>query len=550
VTPPDPAAAPPPLPGPDGRRGLLALVLLGTTLRLGLVWSGACDNRVVADDAFYYFTIARNVAAGLGATFDGLAPTNGFHPLWMLLLTPVFALARALHLGPWVAVHLALSLCALLDIVTGVVLWRLLRRLGAPRGAHWAAAVWFLSPFTVLLSLRGLESALNVALFAVWLAALAPALGDRAADARRGLSVGIVTGVAFLARTDNGPLLGVALAAATLAVLLARWRDRAAGGTARAWGRGLAFLVVAGLVATLLALPWFLWNLGTFGTPWQVSGAAKLANPQIFGHVPGDWPNRVRFLLAAVWVPAYFVAGETMKQRPAYLAVATAAWVALAALAPFLLRALWRPRAAAQLAVTVALGVTLLAHAAVYVLVLRTYVVWYATVPVFILVALFVGLGAERLLGRMPAPGRVVAAALALLAAGAIYGQYFHATRFVPHGEERVVRPILTKIARQAPGTRTVGVFNAGAAGYFAPEVGPLAVVNLDGLVNNAAVEAWRAGGYLGYLERNVDVIIDDADGALNFLLGPGQRPRFEERYPRWVGSSMIYGPMLQEPVR
>ena len=47
-----------------------------------------------------------------------------------------------------------------------------------------------------------------------------------------------------------------------------------------------------------------------------------------------------------------------------------------------------------------------------------------------------------------------------------------------------------------------------------------------------------------------MDVVIDDADGALNFLLGPGNRPRFEERYPRWPKSSMIYGPMLQEPVR
>ncbi len=541
------APAIPPESARDGRRGLYALAILGMALRLGLIWSGACDNRVIADDAFYYFTIARNVAAGLGATFDGLGATNGFHPLWLLLLTPLFALARALDLGPWVAVHLALTLGALLDLVTGAVLWRLLRRLGAPRGAHWAVAVWFLSPFTVLLSLRGLESALNVTLFAVWLAAVAAALGDRRPDARRGLAVGLVTGIAFLARTDNAPLLGASLALSALAVLLARPRD----GGPRAWRGGIAFLLVAGAVTALLALPWFLWNLNTFGTPWQVSGAAKLANPQIFGHVPGDWGNQLRFLLAAVWVPAYFVAGETMKQRPAYTAVATAAWTVLALLLPFLLRALWRPRAAAQLAVTAALGAYLVAHAAVYVLVLRTYVVWYATVPVFALIVLFVGLGAERLLGRMPAPARVVAAGLAVLAAGTIFVQYFHATRIVPRGEERVVRPILTRIAAQAPGTRTIGIFNAGAAGYFAPEVGPLTVVNLDGLVNNAAVAAWRAGDYLGYLERDVDVVINDANGALNFLLGgPAGRARFDARYPLWPKSSMICGPMLQTPAR
>src|SRR3990172_187880 len=47
-----------------------------------------------SDDGFYYFNVARNLAAGQGVTFDGLTQTNGFHPLWLFLITPVFALAR------------------------------------------------------------------------------------------------------------------------------------------------------------------------------------------------------------------------------------------------------------------------------------------------------------------------------------------------------------------------------------------------------------------------------------------------------------------------
>ena len=41
------------------------------------------------DDAAYYLGVARNVAAGHGSTFTGLLETNGYHPLWMLLLVPV-----------------------------------------------------------------------------------------------------------------------------------------------------------------------------------------------------------------------------------------------------------------------------------------------------------------------------------------------------------------------------------------------------------------------------------------------------------------------------
>jgi hypothetical protein len=51
-------------------------------------------NWFKTDDAFYYFTTARNIAEGRGITFDGLSTTNGFHPLWMAICVPVFSLAK------------------------------------------------------------------------------------------------------------------------------------------------------------------------------------------------------------------------------------------------------------------------------------------------------------------------------------------------------------------------------------------------------------------------------------------------------------------------
>jgi hypothetical protein len=238
-----------------------------------------------------------------------------------------------------------------------------------------------------------------------------------------------------------------------------------------------------------------------------------------------------------------------MKHRAAFHAIATVVWVCLAALLPFLALSLWRPKAAALRLVALGLAVYLVAHAAVYTLVLRAYVVWYATVPVFALVILMAALAGDALLERLRPGWRHAVAAAALIVAVAILAQYFRATHVRPRGEEWVVRPILTKIDRHAPRAHPedvlrVGVFNAGAAGYFAPHIGRLAVVNLDGLVNNAAVEAWRTGRYLEYLEGNVDVVINDADRTLNFLLGPGNRPRFDARYPQWPGGSLVHGPL------
>ena len=40
------------------------------------------DN-FLADDAYFYLQIAKNIAAGHGSTFHGVTETNGYHPLWM-----------------------------------------------------------------------------------------------------------------------------------------------------------------------------------------------------------------------------------------------------------------------------------------------------------------------------------------------------------------------------------------------------------------------------------------------------------------------------------
>ena len=46
---------------------------------------------VYYDDSFYYFQIAYNLAQGKFSTFDGgITQTNGYHPVWLLLITPFY----------------------------------------------------------------------------------------------------------------------------------------------------------------------------------------------------------------------------------------------------------------------------------------------------------------------------------------------------------------------------------------------------------------------------------------------------------------------------
>lgn len=51
------------------------------------------------DDAYFYFKIANNVALGKGSTFDGLNYTNGYHPLWLIILSGYYYIINLINLA-------------------------------------------------------------------------------------------------------------------------------------------------------------------------------------------------------------------------------------------------------------------------------------------------------------------------------------------------------------------------------------------------------------------------------------------------------------------
>src|SRR5277367_5480149 len=40
----------------------------------------------VQDDLIYYLIVAQNIARHLGSTFNHVVPTNGYQPLWLIIL--------------------------------------------------------------------------------------------------------------------------------------------------------------------------------------------------------------------------------------------------------------------------------------------------------------------------------------------------------------------------------------------------------------------------------------------------------------------------------
>jgi hypothetical protein len=100
----------------------------------------------IRDDAYYYFKVAQNISEGHGSTFDGVNPTNGYHPLWMLICVPIFAFARFDLILP---LRILLLVMSGLSVATAILLYRLIGRIfSAPIGAS-AALSWVFS-FDVL----------------------------------------------------------------------------------------------------------------------------------------------------------------------------------------------------------------------------------------------------------------------------------------------------------------------------------------------------------------------------------------------------------------
>jgi len=118
------------------------------------------------DDAYYYFKVAQNITEGKGSTFDGINPTNGYHPLWMVVCIPVFFLARFDLILP---LRVLLMVMAGLNAWTAILIYRLSRENLSHSVALAAAPFWaFNSYIHYIVYEFGLETplaALAVVLF-------------------------------------------------------------------------------------------------------------------------------------------------------------------------------------------------------------------------------------------------------------------------------------------------------------------------------------------------------------------------------------------------
>jgi len=494
--------------------GVVFLVALTVRLLVAAQPVATLVTQTIYDDAFYYFVTASHIVREGVVSFDGINPTNGFHPLWM-----GFNIAAVALLGPTDrAINALIFFAAVMGALTTSLLFGLcLRLVGHTSLALAISLLYALNAKIVLMHLNGLESVLvSLTLTLVLLTLLSLDFLRQPGAGRGPVVLGGVCALAVLARTDSAVIVAVLLAVCGLAA-------HAVGTPRLFWRLG----VVVGVMA-LLTLPWFAWMWLRFGALVQMSGMVEpvVQRQQFLALTPGllDQGHFLLSRFAAIvkvvlalplvyegrtprfWLYTglglYVLGGMALLVAP--LRRATLGRTARLRLLPALG---WRGNVLTTPQLTgLACGAAILLFLSVHVFLRwgnwRGY--YAASLTPFLYPGL--ALGVAALAGHATTRRRRIAfwgmqgVALTLIVVNTLALNYY------PLAHQRVMMAAATWLAAHTePGAR-IGSYNAGILGYYSQRL----TVNLDGKINNPAAEARMTGDQTAYVQAQCISVIAD----------------------------------------
>lgn len=454
------------------------------------------------DDAYYYFTIARNVAAGLGITVDGVHWTSGFQPLWLLPSAVAFlAHSDRAALAIMYVFSVALWLSSAMLFV--MFLRRAVRPLG-PVEVALLAALFLCERQLNIQYVNGMDTGLYCTLvlllllgFQSYFASSSPSF-----DGRGAVRLGFLSGLLLLARNDGVFLCG----ALGLLVLFASGRPHR-----------LREMLTAGAVAVILVVPWLAYCQWVAGVPMPQSGVATSAATRPVSMSEFAWTH----FAVSVWPVLVSRVQQVIDNHwilSSILGAVAAVGLVVATLRPQ--AGIFNRASRLVLVALVASTLMLLVYYAVISSAVQFYVRYF--VPAKLLVLL---LGAGLLL-RLAQQGTarawIAGAALAVAAIAVASNLYWVSLR--------MGRPYDGYFGREAydlsrspvmADAKRVGMLESGRIGFLYPT----RVMNLDGKMNVDALKAIRAGTLGEYIDQQAFDLVMLHDFDVKWL---------DERFATW----------------
>jgi hypothetical protein len=509
---------------------LLIIGFLWRLLAIAFTSQTSVINMPLPDDAFYYFSLARNIASGKGIVIAGSdIPTTGFQPLWGFILTALYLIFGSLSSSQLIV--LAQFIGAVAGIISGWLLYRLtLRVSGNSSTALLVLGTFCLSPQVIRHNLNGMETSLTI-LAVIVVIILFVTFWDRSTTPGQAFLSGLSCGLAILTRMDVSLLIAIALVLYAVRGFNKKiWRS---------WVEAIRSLLIFGAGCLLPLVPW-LWlgvSLGKGLIP--ESGGSIRVLGLVINHLKPLSPLESILSAPLVYIPFYAQNAidftfAWIRQVPVLLPVSIPLYtlfgiglvskmmcVIAALVIVLVIYAAYRDSNYVLLGMSGLWLFTATGMALAYSIFItgqwfyHRYSAWMAIVAnmLIIMAGIRYVIPKRHELKTVIAGGLVIAAAFGALVWGGSYRWLIAGKSAVPDdGWYRASQYVSEELPSQAK----VGVFSAGLIGYYAPQP----VIPLDGKVSREARTAILTRSMFDYLCRqNIAYIVDWPKQVRNLLI-------------------------------
>lgn len=160
------------------------------------------DGYALPDDTYLSLKIAKNIAEGKGMSYTGI-PTNGFQPLYVFMMVPVYAIVKTDLITP---VYIALIMLSVFSLFSSYLIYRLILLLfGNREAAFFTAFAFIITPAIIRNTTNGLETSISLFFFLLIVFLLYKYFHKPFPEinSKKIFVAGLLLGLAALSRIDN-----------------------------------------------------------------------------------------------------------------------------------------------------------------------------------------------------------------------------------------------------------------------------------------------------------------------------------------------------------
>ncbi|MDD5431279.1 MAG: hypothetical protein PHP03_03615 [Candidatus Pacebacteria bacterium] len=477
---------------------LIVLVVFAVYLFMALQPVEFLLKNFIVDDAFYYFKTASNIAGGLGATFDGEHPTNGYHPLWMGIAAAIYYLIPNNLILP---LNIILIISVFLFLAASLLVWDTVLKITKNKFiASVLAVIYIFNPWNIRFYMSGLETPLTLFLFVLFFRELVKCLGEESKP-RNFLVAGLVGGLMVLSRLDYGLFLAAGFILLAVKTKKDFWKN----------------MILFSAPAFLVTAPWFLYNYFKFGSFFPASGLAyTMINHRLWFYKAREWWEVLRWSvfnffgtvalnLRILGLPIFYSSNYALKSMfymgavflPLLAIISYCYFKSRQAFKDFWNRVFGVKEWPAFIYLFAAFTALVFVHGAVR----WSGRDWYfSTFPIFAVILIAILLGEKEDGANVKKWGILI-----LVFCFVLYNPLSKNLFSAGLNQVEMYKSSLW-VRDNVPASARIAAFNSGIHGYFSGHF----VMNSDGLINNSAYEAMRQNRLwdLFKLEK-IDYILD-----------------------------------------